>query len=85
MLVNNEGGIEGTLAELLQRCVSPSGKRLFKVWLRSPLRDADAINARLDAVEDLMNHPRFSGDFTQLCKGLPDLEVSRFFIAIVFD
>lgn len=85
MLVNNEGGTEGTLAELLQRCVSPSGKRLFKVWLRSPLRDADAINARLDAVEDLMNHPRFSGDFTQLCKGLPDLEVSRFFIAIVSD
>ncbi|WVO23631.1 uncharacterized protein IAS62_004986 [Cryptococcus decagattii] len=58
VLVNNEGGTEGTLAELLQRCVSPS----------------DAINARLDAVEDLMNHPRFSGDFTQLCKGLPDLE-----------
>ncbi|XAO26442.1 hypothetical protein I312_105279 [Cryptococcus bacillisporus CA1280] len=74
VLVNNEGGTEGTLAELLQRCVSPSGKRLFKIWLRSPLRDADAINARLDAVEDLMNHPRFSGDFTQLCKGLPDLE-----------
>ncbi|ODN76137.1 hypothetical protein L202_06063 [Cryptococcus amylolentus CBS 6039] len=79
VLVNNEGGVEGTLLELLQRCGTPSGKRLFHIWLRSPLREVSAINARLDAVEDLMNHPRFAGDFTLLCKGLPDLErlVSR--------
>ncbi|WVQ80465.1 hypothetical protein IAT38_002570 [Cryptococcus sp. DSM 104549] len=74
VLVNNEGGLEGTLQELLLRCHSPSGKRLFRIWLRSPLRDADAINERLDAVDDLMTHPRFAGDFTQLCKNLPDLE-----------
>jgi hypothetical protein len=29
----------------------------------------------LDAVEDLMNHPSFSGDFSRFAKGLPDLEV----------
>ena len=34
---------------------------------------------RLDAVEDLMNHPTFEGDFMGVAKGLPDLEriVSR--------
>ncbi|WWD22313.1 hypothetical protein CI109_106804 [Kwoniella shandongensis] len=74
VLVNNEGGTEGTLLELLQRCQTPFGKRLFRLWLTSPLREASAINDRLDAVEDLMNHPSFSGNFTRLCKGLPDLE-----------
>jgi DNA mismatch repair protein MSH6 len=34
---------------------------------------------RLDAVQDLINHPSFEGDFTDVTKGLPDLEriVSR--------
>ena len=34
---------------------------------------------RLDAVEDLMDHPTFESDFMQMVKGLPDLEriVSR--------
>lgn len=79
VLVNNEGGSEGTLLELLQRCQTPFGKRLFRIWLTSPLRDVEAINARLDAVDDLMSHPDFVGQFTQLAKGLPDLErlVSR--------
>ena len=33
------------------------------------------ISLRLDAVDDLMDSPKFSGDFTQLAKHLPDLEV----------
>ncbi|ORY31917.1 muts domain V-domain-containing protein [Naematelia encephala] len=74
VLLNNEGGTEGTLLELLQRCQTPFGKRLFRIWLTSPLRDAEAINERLDAVDDLLSHPTFSGDFTQLVKGIPDLE-----------
>ncbi|KAL7425166.1 DNA mismatch repair protein msh6 [Cryptotrichosporon argae] len=74
VLVNNEGTEEGTLLQLLQRCQTPFGKRLFRIWLTSPLRDASAINDRLDAIEDLMHHPTFSGHFTQLCKGIPDLE-----------
>src|SRR5882762_2171653 len=33
----------------------------------------------LDAVQDLLNHPTFEQEFTQIAKGLPDLEriVSR--------
>ena len=44
-----------------------------------PLRVAADINARLDAVEDLLDHPTFEADFEAVCKGLPDLEriVSR--------
>lgn len=77
--MNNEGGEQGTLLNLLQRCLTPFGKRLFRIWLTSPLREAAAINDRLDAVDDLMANPTFTGQFTQLCRHLPDLErlVSR--------
>lgn len=79
VLMNSEGGEEGTLLQLLQRCATPFGKRLFRIWLTSPLRDAKAINERLDAIDDLMSAPTFTGQFTQMCKKLPDLErlVSR--------
>ena len=55
------------------------GKRLFRIWLCMPLREVADINARLDAVQDLLDHPTFEGQFTAIAKGLPDLEriVSR--------
>jgi len=44
-----------------------------------PLRNAADINARLDAVQDIMDHPTFEAEFSEIAKGLPDLEriVSR--------
>ncbi|KAH9848373.1 DNA mismatch repair protein Msh6 [Lenzites betulinus] len=79
VLQNTEGTEEGTLLKLLGRCITPSGKRLFRIWLCMPLREVADINARLDAVEDLLGHPMFETDFTSIAKGLPDLEriVSR--------
>ncbi|KAI0300141.1 muts domain V-domain-containing protein [Multifurca ochricompacta] len=79
VLLNSEGTEEGSLLQLLGRCVTPFGKRLFRIWLCMPLRNVSDINARLDAVEDLLNHPTFEGEFMEVAKGLPDLEriVSR--------
>ncbi|KAF9069417.1 muts domain V-domain-containing protein [Rhodocollybia butyracea] len=79
VLVNNEGTDEGSLLKLLGRCVTPFGKRLFRIWLCMPLREISAINARLDAVQDLMDHPTFESAFMETAKALPDLErvVSR--------
>ncbi|KAH8084332.1 DNA mismatch repair protein Msh6 [Cristinia sonorae] len=79
VLLNNEGTEEGSLLKLLGRCSTPSGKRLFRIWLCMPLRIVADINARLDAVEDLLDHPTFEADFEALVKGLPDFEriVSR--------
>lgn len=59
--------------------MTPFGKRLFRIWLCMPLREVSAINARLDAVEDLLDAPSVEAEFAQLAKGLPDLEriVSR--------
>ncbi|TCD63485.1 DNA mismatch repair protein msh6, partial [Steccherinum ochraceum] len=79
VLLNSEGTEEGSLLKLLGRCITPSGKRLFRIWLCMPLRAVADINARLDAVEDLLDHPTFEADFETVAKGLPDLEriVSR--------
>ncbi|KAM0755699.1 DNA mismatch repair protein Msh6 [Meredithblackwellia eburnea MCA 4105] len=79
VLQNSQGGQDGTLFQLLQRCVTPFGKRLFKIWLCAPLRHAGAINARLDAVEDLLANPNVGTIFDKMARKLPDLErlVSR--------
>nr|WJN24932.1 mismatch repair protein [Pseudozyma thailandica] len=74
VLQNDEGTDEGTLHRLLNRCVTPFGKRLFKIWLVAPLATADAIHARQDAVEDLLKYPGFGDEFETLGKGLPDIE-----------
>ncbi|TFK22134.1 DNA mismatch repair protein msh6 [Coprinopsis marcescibilis] len=79
ILLNNEGTEQGSLLQLLKRCITPFGKRLFRIWICMPLRDVSAINARLDAVQDILAHPTFEASFTSLAKGVPDLEriVSR--------
>ncbi|KAF9438135.1 DNA mismatch repair protein msh6 [Entomortierella beljakovae] len=76
---NNDGSETGTVLKLLNRCVTPFGKRLFRRWLCHPLRSAPAISARLDAVEDLMRVPGFMEVFEEKCARFPDLEriVSR--------
>jgi len=75
-----DGGSEGTLFRLMNRCITPFGKRLFRQWVCHPLRDAKCINERLDAVDLLLSaccdiREQFS---TGMAK-LPDLErlVSR--------
>ncbi|OAV92014.1 hypothetical protein PTTG_03580 [Puccinia triticina 1-1 BBBD Race 1] len=72
-LLQSDGSEESRLLKLLNRCVTSFGKRLFRHWLCSPLQDADAIRARLDAVDFLMSHPSFEKTFSAL-SGLPDLE-----------
>lgn len=44
-----------------------------------PLQEVSAINSRLDAVQDILNHPTYEATFTEVAKGIPDLEriVSR--------
>ncbi|KIJ23388.1 hypothetical protein M422DRAFT_56852 [Sphaerobolus stellatus SS14] len=79
VLVNSEGTSEGSLLSLLGRCVTPFGKRLFRLWLCMPLKNVEQIMQRQDAVQDLINNPTFEAEFAKLAKGLPDLErtVSR--------
>ena len=43
-----------TVLAVLDRTKTPMGRRLLRRWLLSPLRDRQAIEARLDAVESLI-------------------------------
>ena len=69
-----DGGVDGTLFLLLNRCVTPFGKRLFKQWVCHPLVDADKINARLDAVDALIADSTVQDRFTSQLTKMPDLE-----------
>ena len=69
-----DGGLEGTLFTLLNRCVTPFGKRMFRQWVCHPLADAKRINERLDAV-DMINADRTMSDqFIASMTRMPDLE-----------
>ena len=69
-----DGGSQGTLFILLNRCITPFGKRLFKQWVCHPLFDPVKINARLDAVESLNADRTVRDHFTNQLQKLPDLE-----------
>ena len=69
-----DGSPEGTLFSLLNRCITPFGKRTFKQWVCHPLMDASKINARLDAVESLNADTTLRDQFTSQLSKLPDLE-----------
>ncbi|KIH90236.1 DNA mismatch repair protein MSH6 [Sporothrix brasiliensis 5110] len=68
------GGPEGTLFNLLNRCITPFGKRLFRKWVCHPLCNIQKINERLDAV-DMLNADRTLRDqFSAEMSKMPDLE-----------
>ncbi|KAK2071247.1 hypothetical protein P8C59_005685 [Phyllachora maydis] len=69
-----DGGSEGTLFGLLNKCVTPFGKRLFRQWVCHPLGNIQKINERLDAV-DMLNTERMLQDrFSAQLSKMPDLE-----------
>ncbi|KAF7715747.1 DNA mismatch repair protein msh6 [Penicillium ucsense] len=69
-----DGGQEGTLFQLLNRCITPFGKRTFKQWVCHPLMDAKRINARLDAVDAFNADPSIRDQFSSQLTKMPDLE-----------
>ncbi|KAJ5764532.1 DNA mismatch repair protein msh6 [Penicillium manginii] len=69
-----DGGVDGTLFQLLNKCITPFGKRLFKQWVCHPLMDSKRINARLDAVDSLNADPSVRDQFSSQLTKMPDLE-----------
>lgn len=69
-----DGGTEGTLFSMINKCITPFGKRMFRQWVCHPLADAAKINARLDAVDGLLAEPSVTEQFTGSLSKLPDLE-----------
>jgi len=49
-----EGAEEGSLFSVIDRTVTPMGSRRLKRWINHPLKNLGPINARLDAVRELI-------------------------------
>ncbi|MFL5272041.1 MAG: DNA mismatch repair protein MutS [Anaeromyxobacteraceae bacterium] len=68
------GKRKGSLLGLLDRAVTGLGSRRLAAWLRWPLRDAGAIGARLDAVEELVAGAVLREDLAEALRPVGDLE-----------
>lgn len=66
--------MKGTLLGLLDKCCTPFGRRLLRIWVCHPLRNAEAINKRLDTVQWLMGSSSVMRSIQKDLAGFPDLE-----------
>jgi DNA mismatch repair protein MutS len=69
-----EGRREGSLLGVLDRTTTAMGSRLLSEWLASPLTDRQQIDGRLEAVAELVAHPRLCDDLRDKLRGVYDLE-----------
>ena len=68
----NEGG--RTLLEVLDKTTSPMGARLLRRWIVFPLKEAKAIEERLNVVENFFREPELKTLLTQQLSLIGDLE-----------
>ena len=68
-----------TLVTLIDRTSTPLGARQLRAWLGAPLRDAESIQLRLAAVDELVSAPGLRDSLQSALKPVGDLErlVSR--------
>src|SRR5260370_3999009 len=68
-----------TLVTLIDRTSTPLGARQLRAWLGAPLRDAESIQLRLAAVDELVSAPGLRDSLQSALKPIGDLErlVSR--------
>ncbi|ACT07964.1 DNA mismatch repair protein MutS [Dickeya chrysanthemi Ech1591] len=52
---NLSGGVDNTLASVLDRTVTPMGSRMLKRWLHTPIRDTQALLLRQQAIGALQD------------------------------
>ena len=64
----------GTLLWVLDKTYSAMGARLLRKWVEMPLVDMNKINARLDAVEEMLSNYLVRGELGELMKNVRDME-----------
>jgi DNA mismatch repair protein MutS len=69
-----DGGRQGSLLSVIDRTVTSMGARLLMEWLLSPLRDRHAIEARLEAVAELLDDHSLRGGVRDQLTGAFDLQ-----------
>jgi DNA mismatch repair protein MutS len=68
------GGRDGSLLAVLDRTVTAMGSRLLSEWMANPLTRPDQINARLDAVGELVAENGLRSQIREHLRGIYDLE-----------
>ncbi|ELY4670240.1 DNA mismatch repair protein MutS [Cronobacter muytjensii] len=68
---NLAGGVENTLASVLDCTVTPMGSRMLKRWLHMPVRDVSVLRNRQQAIAALME---YSADIQPVLRQVGDLE-----------
>ncbi|EOW6409590.1 DNA mismatch repair protein MutS [Cronobacter sakazakii] len=68
---NLAGGVENTLASVLDCTVTPMGSRMLKRWLHMPVRDTSVLRHRQQAIAALME---YSAEIQPVLRQVGDLE-----------
>jgi len=63
-----------TLADIIDRTITPMGARLLKRWIAFPLKDVKPIRERLDVVESFFREPNLKDEFVRSLSVIGDLE-----------
>lgn len=70
----SEGSREGTLVAILDRTETAMGARLIKNWITRPLKKLEAINKRLECVNEFYENKNIRKKLFELFKNIGDLE-----------
>jgi DNA mismatch repair protein MutS len=68
------GEVRGSLLGVLDRTVTPMGRRLLNAWIGKPLLDIERIDERLDQVECFFEHGLWRAELRGQLKRIGDLE-----------
>ncbi|HVV99068.1 MAG TPA: DNA mismatch repair protein MutS, partial [Planctomycetaceae bacterium] len=69
-----DGKRDGSLLAVIDETSTPMGARLLSDWLANPLTNIDAINRRLDAVEELSRDPLLCQELRESFRQVYDLQ-----------
>lgn len=70
---NLSGGIENTLAEVLDHTATPMGSRLLKRWLHQPIRDSLVLQQRQSSIQALLDVGALN-DLQPILRAIGDIE-----------
>jgi DNA mismatch repair protein MutS len=70
---NLSGGLENTLASILDTTSTPMGSRLLKRWIHTPVRDRIVLQGRFGAVDEIIRE-QFHPEMVEILKPIGDLE-----------
>ena len=66
--------VSGSLLGVLDKTVTPMGKRMIRQWVNKPLINIDTIHTRQTAIQSLLANGMIRAELNSVLKGISDLE-----------